>query len=190
MLERDRRPQLISLVDVVGVDGLPPPLPRSQYVFAAVWAAGADVAVVYGASSNWSEELFVADFEAVLYHGGFFADLAMRLRELEKACRAQGCFIMAPGALIRHIGPHGVMAIEIPPWFDPAETLLFAAACIKGGRVKFCPPTIDKMAIHPLGAALSFKADDPVDAALQGAFLAAISLKFDQQLSSKPKRRA
>ena len=40
-------------------------------------------------------------------------------------------------------------------------------------------PTIDKMAIHSLGAALSFKADDPVDAALQGAFLAAISLKFD-----------
>jgi hypothetical protein len=49
--------------------------------------------------------------------------------------------------------------------------------------------TIDKMAIHPLGAALSFKADDPVEAALQGAFLAAISLKFDHQLSSKPKPR-
>jgi 4-diphosphocytidyl-2-C-methyl-D-erythritol kinase len=32
--------------------------------------------------------------------------------------------------------------------------------------------------------------DDPVDAALQGAFLAAISLKFDHQLSSKPKLRA
>jgi hypothetical protein len=71
MLERDRRPQLISVVDVVGVDGQPPPLPRSQYVFAAVWVAGADVAAVYGASSRWSEELFVADFDAVLYHGGF-----------------------------------------------------------------------------------------------------------------------
>jgi hypothetical protein len=57
MLERDRRPQLISVVDVVGVDGLPPPLPRSQYVFAAVWAAGADIAVVYGASSSWSKDL-------------------------------------------------------------------------------------------------------------------------------------
>ena len=40
MPERDRRPQLISVVDVVGVDGLPPPLPRSQYVFAAVWGGG------------------------------------------------------------------------------------------------------------------------------------------------------
>ena len=165
-------------------------MPRSQYVFAAVWASGADIAVVYGASSRWSEELFVADFDAVLYHGGFFADLATRLRELAKACRAHGYIVVAPGALIRHIEPHGVTAVEIPPWLDPAETLLFAAACIKSGRVKFCPPTIDKMAIHPLGAALSFKADDPVEAALQGAFLAAISLKFDHQLSSKPKRRA
>ncbi len=107
----------------------------------------------------------------------FFADLATRLKELAKACRAQGYFVAAPVALIRHIEPHGVMAVEIPPWLDPAETLLFAAACIKSGRVKFCPPTIDKMAIYPLGAALSFKADDPVDAALQGASLAAISLK-------------
>jgi hypothetical protein len=45
--------------------------------------------------------------------------------------------------------------------------------------IKFCPPAIDKMAVHPLGAALSFKADDQVDAALQCEFLAAISLKFD-----------
>ena len=190
MLERDRRPQLISVSDVVGVDGLPRPLPRSEYVFAAVWAEGADIAAVYGASSSRSKELFIADFEAVFYHGGFFADLATRLKELAKACRAQEGRVFAPGALIRHIEPHGVRAIEIPPWFEPAETLLFAAACIKSGWVKFCPPTIDKMAIHPLGAALSFKADDPVEAALQGAFLAAISLKFDHQLSSKPKRRA
>ena len=45
----------IFVVDVVGVDGLPPPLPRSQYVFAAVWAAGADIAAVYGASSPTSQ---------------------------------------------------------------------------------------------------------------------------------------
>jgi hypothetical protein len=81
------------------------------------------------------------------------------------------------------------MVVEIPPWLDPAETLLFAAECIKSGWVKFCRSTIDKMAIHPLGAALNFKVGDPVDAALQSAFLAAISLKFDEQLSSKPKPR-
>jgi hypothetical protein len=137
MLERDRRPQLISVVDVVGVDGLPPPLPRSQCVFAAVWASGADIAAVYGASSGWSEELFVADFDAVLYHGGFFADVATRLRELAKSCQAHGCFVAAPGALIRHIEPHGVMAIEIPPWLDPAETLLFAAGASRAAGSSF-----------------------------------------------------
>ena len=78
--------------------------------------------------------------------------------------------------------------LTIAPPLDSAETLLFAGVH-QERRVKFCPPTIDKMATHPLGAALSFKADDPVDAALQSAFLAAISLKFGPQLSSKPKRR-
>jgi hypothetical protein len=190
MLERDRRPQLITVADGVGLDGLPPPLPLSQYVFAAVWAEGAEVAVVYGASSHWSQELFVADFDSALYHGGFFVAVATRLRELAKNCRAHWYFVLAPVGLIRHIEPRGVMVEEIPPWLDPAETLLFAAACIKSGWIKFCAATIDKMAIHPLGAALSFKADDPVDAALQSALLAAISLKFDQQLSSKPKARA
>jgi hypothetical protein len=161
-------------------------VPISQYVFAAVWAADAEGAVVYGASSSWSEELFVADVEAALYHGAFFADLATRLRELAKACRAHGYFVLAPGPLIRHIEPHGVMVKEIPPWLEPAETLLFAAGCIKSGWVKFSPTT----GVGPLGAAFSFKADDPVDAPLQSAFLATISLKFDQQLSSKPKQRS
>jgi hypothetical protein len=36
---------------------------------------------------------------------------------------------------------------------------------------------------------LNFSAGDPVDAALQSAFLAAVSLKFDHQLPSKPKAR-
>jgi hypothetical protein len=119
MLERDRRPQLISVADVVGIDGLPPPLPPSQSVFATVWASGADVAVVYGASSSWWKELFVADFEAVLYHGGFFADLATRLRELAKACRAPLYYVAAPGALIRHIEQSRPGSIRPKPCFSP-----------------------------------------------------------------------
>jgi hypothetical protein len=83
------------------------------------------------ASLRWSEELFVADFDAALYHGDFFVDLATRLRELAKACRAHGYFVAAPAALMRHIEPHGVTVVEIPAWLDPAETLLFAAGCIK-----------------------------------------------------------
>jgi hypothetical protein len=55
---------------------------------------------------------------------------------------------MAPRALIRHTEPYGLKVVEIPDWLDPAETLLFAAACIKSGRVKFCPPTIDRRSIR------------------------------------------
>jgi hypothetical protein len=40
-------------------------------------------------------------FEAFLYHGGFFADLATRLKELAKACRAHGYFVMALERSIR-----------------------------------------------------------------------------------------
>ena len=137
MLERDRRPQLISVVDVVGVDGLPPPLPRSQYVFAAVWAAGADIAVVYGASSNWSEELFVADFDAVLYHGGFFADLATRLRELAKACRAHGYFVVAPGRLSGISNRTGSRPSKSRRGSIRPKPCFFAAACIKSGGSSF-----------------------------------------------------
>ena len=78
------------------------------------------------------------------------------------------------------------LALIVPEW--SMAPVVEAYQAMRGASF-LVAPTIDKMAIHPLGAALSFKADDPVDAALQGAFLAAISLKFDQQLSSKPKPR-
>ena len=63
----------------------------------------------------------------------------------------------APGALIRHIEPHGVMAVEIPPWLDPAETLLFAAACIKSGRVKFLPADDRQDGDPPLGCGVELQ---------------------------------
>jgi hypothetical protein len=40
-------------------------------------------------------------------------------------CRAQGCFVLAPGALIRHIEPHGVMAREIPDWLEKTPGTCF-----------------------------------------------------------------
>ena len=185
MLER-----VISVVDVVGVDGLPPSLPRSEYVFAAVWASGADVAAVYGASSSWSTDLFIADFDAVLYHGSFFADLATRLKELATACRAQGCRVIAPGAVPRHIQSHGLKVIEIPPWFDQAEALLPPPRASRAAG-SVLPADDRQDGDPPPGRGVELQsADDRVEAALQGAFLAAISLKFDHQLSSKPKLRA
>jgi hypothetical protein len=84
-------------------------LPPSQYVFVAVWAAGAD-----GASSRWSEELFVAAFDVALYHGGFFADFATRPRELATVER-KGVLSLHRGSLRRHIERHAVTVLEIPP---------------------------------------------------------------------------
>ena len=186
MLERDRRPQLISVVDVVGVDGLPPPLPRSNMSSPPSGRR---------AAGRCGVRRFVQQVARAFRRRFRRGSLSRRFfRRPRNAAEGAGEPVRRRGLCHRRRGRSSGIScrtrLKIPPWFDPAETLLFAAACIKGGRVKFCPPTIDKMAIHPLGAALSFKADDPVEAALQGAFLAAISLKFDHQLSSKPKRRA
>jgi hypothetical protein len=90
---------------------------------------------------------------SALYYGAFFADLATRLGSWRRpvapkdVCGPRGAHPTHPAAR-----GHGR---RIPPWLEPAETLLFAAACIKSGWVKFCPAAIDKMAIHPFGAALS-----------------------------------
>jgi hypothetical protein len=58
---------------------------------------------------------------------------------------------MAPGALIRHIEPDGLKVVEIPPWFDPAETLLFAAACIKS---MLLPSELPRTAVPSATAAM------------------------------------
>ena len=69
------------------------------------------------------------------YHGGFFADLATRLRELAKACRAQ--------VLSSRLGRSSDISRRTGSW--PSKSRpgsirpkpCFAAACIKSGRVKF-----------------------------------------------------
>jgi hypothetical protein len=122
-----------------------------------VWASGADVAVVYGAASSWWKELFVADFDAGLYHGGFFADLATRLRELAKACRAPLYYVAAPGALIRHIEPHGVMAIEIPPWFESGRNPAFRRRMHQGRAGQVLSPDDRQDGDPPLGRGLELQ---------------------------------
>ena len=91
---------------------------------------------------------------------------------LPKTCRAQGCFVIAPGALIRHIETAGSWpsksrpgSIRPRPCFSPPH------ASKRPGPFVGQPST--RRRSTPSGAAFSFKADDPVDAALQGAFLAA-----------------
>ena len=48
-------------------------------------------------------------------------------------------------------------------------------------------PVVETMKIQTIGSALAFKAGDPVETALQTALIAAICLKFDEQLTSRPR---
>jgi hypothetical protein len=54
--------------------------------------------------------------------------------------------------------------------------------------VLFTAPVVEKMKVQTIGSALAFKAGDPVEAALRTALIAAICLKFDDQLPSRPRR--
>ena len=50
------------------------------------------------------------------------------------------------------------LAVRERACLDPAETLLFAAACIKSGRVKFCP--VERGGIAGHAAPQPSKTDD------------------------------
>jgi hypothetical protein len=101
--------------------------------------------------------------------------------ERARFCSSQ-VFLAAPHFAIFRAPPAG------PPDYSPARVPLDGLArtfseqmkrvCIqrdtRAGGSSFARRRSTRLAIHPLGAALSFKAGDPVDAALQGALLAAI----------------
>ncbi|HZZ21647.1 MAG TPA: hypothetical protein VFE60_03285 [Roseiarcus sp.] len=54
-------------------------------------------------------------------------------------------------------------------------------------KVLFCTSVVEKMAMQEIGAALAFKAGDPVETALRTALIAAICLKFDEELKYRPR---
>ena len=94
--------------------------------------AKADVAAVYGASSQWSKDLFVADFAAVLYHGGFFADLATRLRYFgEGLSNATVLCLRARGRSFDISGRTGSWPLRNPALVRSGWRPSSAAACIK-----------------------------------------------------------
>ena len=63
-----------------------------------------------------------------------------------------------------------------------------ATEIVGSRRVLFTAPVVEKMKIQTIGSALAFKAGDPVETALRTALIAAICLKFDDQLPSRPRR--
>jgi hypothetical protein len=55
-------------------------------------------------------------------------------------------------------------------------------------KVQFCTPVVEKMAMQEIGAALAFKAGDAVETALREALIAAVCIKFDEELKYRPRR--
>ena len=87
----------------------------------------------------------------------------------------------------RHVENLGFV-VETAEWFDPERSLILAAEIVGSRRVLFTAPIVEKMKVQTIGSALAFKAVDPVETALRTALIAAICLKFDDQLPSRPRR--
>jgi hypothetical protein len=68
------------------------------------------------------------------------------------------------------------------------RSLILAAEIVGSRRVLFTAPVVEKMKNQTIGSALAFKAGDPVETALRTALIAAICLKFDDQLPNRPRR--
>ena len=192
LIDLDRRPALVKLGDVLD-DGRPPALPSHCHViFAVIVVVEANVAVVFTGSRHRMPPLWVLDVEAEPYYGGFFRDVARRLDELAAQCGVKSMglppAIFVPADFRRHVENLGFVVEETPEWFDPERSLILAAEIVSSRRVLFTAPVVEKMKIRTIGSALGFKAGDPVETALRTALIAAICLKFDDQLPSRPRR--
>jgi hypothetical protein len=187
-LDLDRRPPLVRIDDVMD-DGRPPELPtRCHLMFAVIVVVEANVAVVFTGSRLNMPPLWILDVEASAFHGGFFRNVAARLNELASQCGVGfSPAIFAPANLLRYVEGFGLMIAETPEWFDAEQSLILAAQIVSLRRVRFCAPVVEKMRNQEIGAALAFKAGDAVETALQTALIAAICLKFDEQLTSRPR---
>jgi len=162
-------------------------------IFAVIVVVEANVAVVFTGSRHRMPPLWVLDVEAEPYYGGFFRDVARRLDELAAQCGVKSMglppAIFVPADFRRHVENLGFVVEETPEWFDPERSLILAAEIVSSRRVLFAAPAVEKMKIRTIGSALAFKAGDPVETALRTALIAAICLKFDDQLPSRPRRR-
>ena len=114
-------------------------------------------------------------------HGGAARRIEARLHRAVDA-------VFAPADLVPLFEGEGLFAQAPPDWFDAERSLAFAAGIVARQLVQFCAPVADKMATQTIGAALAFKAGDAVEMALRTAFIQAIGLKYDQRLTSRPKK--
>ena len=187
-IDLDRRQPLVALADVFAADGRAPPLPRHcDIVFVVICVQGADVASLYAGHDRFKPPLYVLDVMAAPLWRNFVGDTTEKLLALKKACTAPGVGIFAPPELVPLFATHAAITRAPPDWFDADLSLAFAAGMVGQGKVKFCAPVADRMRTQAIGAALAFRAGDPVEQALRAAFIEAVCLKFDDRLRSRPR---
>jgi hypothetical protein len=187
-LDLDRRPALVKMSDVKDDGRAPAPVSCTMLMAVAV-VVEASAAVIFAGARPGMPQLYILDVDAQPFHGAFFRDVVSRLKALlpgfPKAVWAGVC---AAAELVPHFEACGLTAFETPEWFDPEASLILAGRVVSEKRVVFCGATIEKMKSQTIAAALTFKAGDAVETALRTALLAAIALKFDEQVTSRPRR--
>jgi hypothetical protein len=175
-LDLDRRPALVNLKAVTGGEGKGVAV-RDWYAgaFLTVVDEGSDIAsILCGVRKNADNTLTfgydVLDADVEHFRPGLYGELVRRLG----ACPATGKGIFAPERLRAPFERLGCYVVTPPPDFDPEDHLTSAAEYLGRGEVRFCAPVAAKMKSKPIGSALTLRAGDKVETALQGAFISAL----------------
>jgi hypothetical protein len=176
LVDLDRRPALVELASVTGVDGasegegLPAKL---DYLFLVVIDSGADVAALF--CGSYAQQLYILDVEAVFLRPGLFRELSARLWQMTfHEWHITRGITFAPAHLLGLLGGE---VYEIDDKLKPEELIAFTSEYIKQRRVKFGPATKAKMATKTIAAALTLRAGDPIETALQSALIFAVWLE-------------
>ena len=144
--------------------------------------------MAYCGHERFKPPLYILDVVAGPLWRDLFTDTAARLGELKRACTAPWMQVYAPVDLVLMFEAR-IVALAPPDWFDAERSLAFAAGIVSS-RVGPVPrPGRRQMATQTIGAALAFKAGDPVEMALRTVFIQAIGLKYDKRLTSRPNLR-
>jgi hypothetical protein len=169
----DRRPALVRIADVAGNGATDKPDPSVfQFVYLVIVDTGPEIAMTF-CGANEHEPLYIIDADIVFYRSGLFGELTARLGQMARDHHCGIASVYAPQHLISQIG----RAVELPEDFDPDLLLTRAAGHAGDGGVQFCAAARAKMAVKPIGAALTLRAADKIEGALQKAFIAAIQIR-------------
>jgi hypothetical protein len=175
----DRRPALVKISDVTGGGDEGHALPsKLSYLFLVVVDAGADVCAVFCGGSEDAKVLYILDVEAAYFRPGLYGELTERLGRMTlHEWHISKCFTVAPQHLMGLLtGP----VFELPADLDPEHLIQPTSEYMSRGLVRLCPAVKAKMKNKTIAAALTLRAGDKIETALQSALVFAVWLKHVQ----------